>query len=107
MILGEPSPRIRHRLESLFVGQQFDRSSTMAATSPTAKSPAVTPSSISSGTPPTRVAMVGTLQAMASSAARPKDSSSLGMSIRSATGNNSCTRSCLPRNWTRFEDPCC
>ena len=41
---------------------------------------------MSSGTPPTRVAMEGTLQAMASSAARPKDSSWLGMSKRSASG---------------------
>jgi hypothetical protein len=56
----------------------------MASTSPTLNSRPVTPSSISSGTPPTRVAMEGTLQAMASSAARPKDSNSLG--IRSKVG---------------------
>ena len=73
----------------------------MASMSPTGKSRPLTPSSMSSGTPPTRVAMAGTLQAMASRAARPKDSISLGMSMRSARGSSSLTLSCLPRKWMR------
>ena len=42
------------------------------------------PSSMSSETPPTRVAIAGTLQAIASRAARAKDSIWLGMIMRSA-----------------------
>ncbi len=60
----------------------------------------------SSGTPPTRVAMQGTPQAMASRAARPKLSMEEGMSMRSPRGSRSCTLSCLPRKWMRFWMPC-
>ena len=40
------------------------------------------PSSMTSGKPPTRLAATGTLQAIASRAASPKDSCWLGSSIR-------------------------
>src|ERR1700679_3419285 len=85
------------------------------STSPTSKSrplacpplgpSLLVPSSISSGTPPTRVAMAGTQQAMASSAARPKDSSSEGMSMRSERARSSLTFSCLPTKSTRSATP--
>ncbi len=55
---------------------------------------------INSGTPPTRVATGGTPQAMASSAANPNDSISLGISSTCASGIMRSTWFCLPRNET-------
>ena len=57
----------------------------MASTSPTWARKPFFPCSTTSGRPPTLVAMGTTSQAIASSAASPNDSNSLGISIRSAT----------------------
>jgi len=51
----------------------------MVSTSPTSAKNPVTPCSINSGTPPVRVAIGTTSQAMPSSAASPNVSSSLGI----------------------------
>src|SRR5215813_1789571 len=77
----------------------------MVFTSPTSARNPVLPCSITSGTPPTAVPTAGTSQAMASRAARPKDSISLGTSIRSAIESFSLTRSTLPRNSTFLRSP--
>ena len=77
----------------------------MRSTSPTEARNPFFPSSITSGSPPTLVAIAGTSHAIASSAARPKDSSWLGKSMRSEIASFSCTLSCLPRKLTRFSSP--
>ena len=78
----------RHFFQAVAIFQQADRRGGHGVHIADGKSRPVTPSWISSGTPPTLVPMVGTSQAIASSAASPKDSSSLGISIRSAAGNS-------------------
>ena len=102
MILRGLATGLSHRFEtSAHRCSNAIAAADMESMSPTSKRRPLWPSSISSGTPPTRVPIVGTLHAMASSAARPNDSISLGISIRSASGSSSLTLSCLPIKWMR------
>ncbi len=66
------------------VGEHFHRAGGHRVHVARGAQEAVPPSSITSGTPPTREAMGTTSQAIASSAASPNDSISLGSSITSA-----------------------
>jgi len=63
----------------------------MVSTSPTSARNPLTPCSITSGTPPVRVATGTTSQAIPSNAASPNDSSSLGINITSESASFSRT----------------
>ena len=80
------------------VAEQARAAAAIASTSPTGQRKPVSPSSTTSGRPPTREAITGTPQDIASSAARPKLSVSLGSRKRSASRRTPGRSTRSPRN---------
>ena len=77
----------------------------IASTSPTGKRKPLSPSRMTSGSPPARDATTGTPQASASSAARPKASVWLGKRNAWARRSVATTSSCSPRKSTSAARP--